>query len=151
MLLFEQSLKPGDVVELAEGIGLVEKISLRATTVRTRMNEELIVPNSNFTNQQVKNLTKSDRLVRLIVPFGVSYKSDPEMIRQIAIEAGLLHPLVLADPSPMLLFRGYGDSSIDFNLSVSVNQPELINIIRSDLYYIAVIGISQRILIECRV
>jgi potassium efflux system protein len=135
ILLFEQSLRPGDVIELDGRISEVENISLRATTVRTLTNEELIVPNNNFTTNQVKNFTKSERLVQIIVPLGVSYKSDPELVRQIALETSLLHPLVLADPPPTLLFRGYGDSSLDFNLLVSVNQPELTLKIRSDLYY----------------
>jgi small-conductance mechanosensitive channel len=135
VLLFEQSLKPGDVVELNGRISRVEKISLRATIVRTLTNEELIIPNASFTTNQVKNLTKSDRLVRVIIPFGVSYKSDPELVRQLAVEAGQRHPLALADPPPTLLFRGYGESSIDFELLVSVNRPELTLIIKSDLYY----------------
>ena len=95
VLLFEQSLRPGDVVELDGRISRVEKISLRATTVRTGTNEELIIPNANFTTNLVKNYTKSDRLVQVIVPLGVSYKSDPELVRQLAIETGLQHPLVL--------------------------------------------------------
>lgn len=135
VLLFEQSLRPGDVIELDGRISQVEKINLRATIVRTRTNEELIVPNDSFTKNQVKNLTKSDRLVQVVVPLGVSYKSDPKLVRQLAIETSLLHPLVLPDPPPSLLFRGYGDSSLDFSLLVSTNQPELSLKIRSDLYY----------------
>jgi small-conductance mechanosensitive channel len=135
VLLFEQSLRPGDVIELDGRISEVEKISLRATTVRTLTNEELIVPNNNFTTNQVKNFTKSERLVQVTIPLGVSYKSDPELVRQIAIETSLSHPQVLAVPPPVLLFRGYGDSSLDFELRVSTNQPELTLRIRSDLYY----------------
>ena len=123
------------MIELDGRISSVENISLRATTVRTLTNEELIVPNNNFATNQVKNFTKSDRLVQIIVPLGVSYKSDPELVRQIAVETSLLHPQVLPDPPPTLLFRGYGDSSLEFNLLVSVNQPELTLKIRSDLYY----------------
>ena len=81
VLLFEQSLRPGDMIELDGRISEVEKISLRATTVRTLTNEELIVPNNNFTTNQVKNFTKSERLVQIIVLFGVSYKSDPDLVR----------------------------------------------------------------------
>lgn len=135
VLIFEQSLKPGDVVELEGRISQVQKISLRATTVRTITNEELIIPNASFTTNQVKNLTKSDRLVRIGIPFGVSYKSDPESVRQLAVDTGKQHPLVLMDPPPKLLFRGYGDSSIDFELMVAINQPELTMVIKSDLYY----------------
>lgn len=135
LLLFEQSLRPGDVIEFDGRISEVETISLRATTVRTLTNEELIVPNNNFTTNQVKNFTKSERLVQVIVPLGVSYKSDPELVKQIVIETSLLHPQVLADPPPILLFKGYGDSSLDFELRVSTNRPELTLKIRSDLYY----------------
>ncbi|MDX1416171.1 MAG: mechanosensitive ion channel [Candidatus Promineifilaceae bacterium] len=135
VLLFEQSLRPGDIIELNGRISRVEKVSLRSTIVRTRTNEELIVPNNSFTADQVKNFTKSERLVRVIVPFGVSYKSDPELVRTIATEVGLTHPLVLPLPPPELLFQGYNESSLDFNLQVSTNEPELTFRIRSDLYY----------------
>ncbi len=136
VLLFEQSLRPGDVIELDGRINQVEKISLRATTVRTRTNEELIIPNSNFTTQQVKNLTKSDRVVQIEVPFGVSYNSKPEMVKNLAIETSLKHPQVLALPPPLIIFQGFGDSSLDFKLQVSINQPELTVRIRSDLYFL---------------
>ncbi len=135
VLLFEQSLKPGDVVELDGRISQVEKVALRATTVRTRTNEELIIPNANFTTNQVKNLTKSDRLVRIIIPFGVSYKSDPELVQQLAIDTARNHPLVLAVPPPIVLFRGYGESSIDFDWVVSINVPLQSFMVKSDLYY----------------
>ena len=57
------------------------------------------------------------------------------MVRQLVTETSLLHPQVLPDPPPNLLFHGYGDSSLDFQLLVSVNKPELTLKIRSDLYY----------------
>ncbi len=134
-LLFEQSLRPGDIIEFNDRISKVERISLRATVVRTPTNEELIIPNNNFTTNQVKNFTKSDRLIQIVIPFGVSYKSDPEFVRELVTEMSLQHPLVLASPPPVLAFRGFGDSSLDFNLLVSINQPERTLPIRSDLYY----------------
>ena len=69
------------------------------------------------------------------IPLGVSYKSDPELIRQLAIETGLQHHLVLTEPAPKLLFLEYGESSLDFVLLVAVNQPEMTLRIRSDIYY----------------
>lgn len=136
VMLFEQSLRPGDVVELDGRISQVEQISLRATIVRTRTNEELIIPNNRFTSEQVKNLTRSDRLIQVIVPISVSYKSNPQFVRHLAVQTALNHPLVLPHPAPGLLFNGYGESSLDFSLSVSINQPELSLLIRSDLYYL---------------
>jgi len=136
VILFEQIIRPGDVVEIDGQISQVEKISLRATTVRTRANEEFIIPNSNFTTQKVKNLTKSERRVRIRIPFGVSSETDPEKIRQITTEASLKHPLVLADPPPLLFFLGYGESSMDFELLVSIGHPELTLRVKSDLNYL---------------
>ncbi len=136
VLLFEQSLRPGDIVELDGRISQVEQVSLRATIVRTRTNEELIIPNNRFTSEQVKNLTRSDRLIQVLIPIGVSYKSNPQVVRRLAIETALTHPLVLSYPEPRLLFRGYGDSSLDFDLSVSVNQPEMLINIKSEIYYL---------------
>jgi small-conductance mechanosensitive channel len=135
ILLSEQTLRPGDVIELEGFIATVEKIGLRTTSVRTRTNEELIIPNSDFTSEKIKNLTRSDRQVRVLIPLGVSYESDPEIVKQIAVDTALQHPMVLAEPTPGLGFRGFGDSSLDFNLSVSINQPELSGAVRSDLYY----------------
>ena len=106
VLLFEQTLRSGDVIELDGRISTVEKISLRATIVRTRTNEELIIPNASFTTEKVKNFTKSDRLVQVIVPFGVSYQSDPELVRRLAVETGLQHPLVLAEPGARRALQG---------------------------------------------
>ena len=76
-----------------------------------------------------------DRLVQVIVPFGVSYQSEPELIRRLAVETGFQHPLVLAEPEPVMLFKGFADSSLDFNLLVSVKQPEMTLVIMSDLYF----------------
>jgi len=135
VILFEQTIRPGDIVEIDGLVSKVEKISLRATIVRTRASEEYIIPNSNFTQQQVKNLTKTDRRVRIRIPLVVSSASDPEFIRQLTTEAGLLHPLVLADPPPQLFLLGFGESGLDFELLVSIGHPELMGRVRSDLYY----------------
>ncbi len=135
VLLFEQTLRPGDVIEVDNRISRVQKISLRATTVRTLTNQELVIPNTMFTAQQVTNLTKSDRIVRVLVPFSVSYKSKPHEVREVAGATALRHELVLVEPPPFVAFLGYGESSLDFNLSVSVDQPDRSGLVRSDLYY----------------
>jgi small-conductance mechanosensitive channel len=134
VLLFEQSLRPGDVIQLGDRISRVEKISLRATTVRTRTNVELTIPNTSFTTGEVKNLTKSEPRMKLIVPFGVSYSSDLEKVRQLAVDIALQHPFTMAYPPPTLIVRNLGDSSLDLDLSVSIDRPELSFSIRSDLY-----------------
>ena len=135
ILLLEQAVRPGDVVELNGQIGVVDKLSTRATTVRTIDNVELIIPNQTLITSQITTFTKSEAKVRIMVPLGVSYNSNPKLVRQIALNTAARHGLVLNDPEPLLLFRGFGDSSLNFDLAVWIEQPSRLNRVRSDLYY----------------
>lgn len=134
-LLFEQSLRPGDVIEIDGRVNEVERINLRATIVRTLDNTELIIPNATFTTAQVANLTRGGRLIRTRLPFGVAYNSNPDHVRQIATETALEHELTLATPAPVVLHRGFGDSALNFELAVWMEEPKLRERYRSDIYY----------------
>lgn len=135
VLLFEQSLRPGDIVEVDERICTVEKLSIRSTTVRTLNNVEVIIPNETFLTNAVTTYTGTNRQIRLLLPVGVSYDSDPKHIRQLLLETASKHGLVLKKPAPLVLFNGFGDSSIDFNLGVWIDNPEKMFAVRSDLYF----------------
>lgn len=135
ILLFEQSLRPGDVIDIDGEIGTVEQLNIRATVVRTRNNVEVIVPNENFVTTRVKTYTKSTRETRVLLPVGVSYKADPKEVRRLLLETAVRHGLVLKEPEPTLLFRAFGESSLNFDLAVWINQPQHTMRVRSDLYY----------------
>ncbi|HSO27824.1 MAG TPA: mechanosensitive ion channel domain-containing protein, partial [Anaerolineales bacterium] len=114
----------------------VEKINMRATTIRTIDNVEIIVPNENFLTNAVTTYTKTDRRVRVLIPFGVSYDSDPNLVRRLALKTAAEHEMVLSDPPPSLLFRAFGESSLDFELAVWMDRPARRARLRSDLYYL---------------
>ena len=135
ILMFEQSLRPGDVIDINGEIGTVEQLNIRATVIRTRNNVEVIVPNENFVTTQVKTYTKSTRETRILLPIGVSYKEDPKEVRRVTLETISRHGLVLKEPEPALLFRGFGDFSLNFDLALWINQPQHTMRVRSDLYY----------------
>jgi potassium-dependent mechanosensitive channel len=135
VLLFEQSLRPGDIVEVDERICTVEKLSIRSTTVRTLNNVEVIIPNETFLTNAVTTYTGTNRQIRLLLPVGVSYDSDPKYIRQLLLETAAKHGLVLKKPAPMVLFNGFGASSIDFSLGVWIEKPAKMFAVRSDLYF----------------
>lgn len=135
ILLFEQSLRPGDVIDINGEIGTVEQLNIRATVVRTRNNVEVIVPNENFVTTQVKTYTKSTRETRILLPIGVSYNEDPKEVRRVVLETAVRHGLILKEPEPALLFRGFGESSLNFDLAVWIDQPQHTMRVRSDLYY----------------
>ena len=133
-LLFEGSLRPGDMVEVEGEATTVEKVSIRATTVRTFDNVEKIVPNQTFFTSTVTTLTGTDPIVRVLVPVGVSYNCDPEKVIDILLDVAQQHDQVQTNPKPFVQLMGYGDSSVDFRLAVFINNPAIRFTVRSDLY-----------------
>ncbi|MBX3051261.1 MAG: mechanosensitive ion channel [Caldilineaceae bacterium] len=136
LLLFEQSIRPGDVIEVNNKVGRVEKLRIRSTTVRTNDNVEMIVPNQTLLTSSVTTYTHSDRSVRIHIPVGVSYNSDPAEVRQILLGAARRHGLVRASPAPAIFFEGYGDSSVDFSLAIWIDDFMNMRRVSSDLRFI---------------
>ena len=136
ILLLEQPVKVGDRVVVGNLQGNIVTIRSRATWVRTNDNVVIIVPNSEFLEQSVTNLTLDDRNVRINVPLGVSYSSDPERVREILVAVARGHPDVLDSPAPDVLFTGFGESSLDFELRVwTTRQVTTPLVLASQLYF----------------
>ena len=136
ILLIERSIKVGDRVEVGTLNGDVVHIGARATWVRTNDNIDVIVPNSEFTQKPVTNWTAEDRQVRFSVPLGVSYGSQPEKVREILLNVAADHPDVLPNPKPDVIFRGFGDSSLDFDLRVwTTSRVQTPHVLKSELYF----------------
>ena len=136
VLLIEQPIRIGDRIAIKETYGDVVRIAARSTWIRTNDNVVIIVPNSDFINNSVTNLTADDPTLRVHVPLGVGYGSDPEEVQRLLIETGAAHPDVLADPKPIVVFTGYGDNSINFDLLVwTASRTHMPLLLRSDLYY----------------
>jgi small-conductance mechanosensitive channel len=136
VLLVEQPLKLGDRVEVGGTFGDVVRLRGRSTWIQTNDNVVIIVPNSEFINQRVINWTANDRQVRISLPVGVSYGSDPKAVREILSRIAVQHPDVLADPAPEIIFLDFGDSSLDFELRVwTVRQVQTPQRLKSDLYF----------------
>ncbi|MDX5340064.1 MAG: mechanosensitive ion channel [Cyclobacteriaceae bacterium] len=136
IILLEQPIKIGDRIEVGDVTGDVIKISGRSTTILTNDNISIIVPNSQFIDSQVINWSHNEHRVRFNFPVGVSYKEDPQKVKRILLEVSEGNPGVLKFPEPDVLFEGYGDNSINFNLRVwsteFVNKPK---VLKSQLYY----------------
>lgn len=124
-LVADKSIKPGDVVSVADTFGWVTSLGARYVAVRTRDGTEHLVPNDQFIEQGVINWSHADKVVRLHAPFGVSYGTkDLKRVRQIAYEALKDMPRILKIPGPQCNMMGFGDSSIDFDLRFWINDPE---------------------------
>lgn len=136
IILLERPIKVGDRIEVANVSGDVVDISMRATKILTNDNISIIVPNSQFISETVINWSYTDRSVRFNFPIGISYREDPQVVRQVLLEIALDNPGVLKTPQPDVLFSEYGDSAMKFNLRVwtreYINRP---GVLKSQLYY----------------
>lgn len=136
IILFERPIKVGDRIEVTGITGDVINISMRATTIVTNDNISITVPNSEFISSTVINWSHSDRKVGFNFPVGVSYKEDPENIKQILLDVANTNPGVLREPKPDVLFTEYGDSSLVFDLRVWTDQYiTKTGVLKSQLYF----------------
>jgi small-conductance mechanosensitive channel len=123
ILLLDSSIKPGDVIELPGTYGWITQLNARYVSLVTRDGTEHLIPNEDLITQRVVNWTYSNERVRLNVPVGVSYKADLREVRPICIAAAQTVDRVLADPPPLCLLTGFGDSTINLELRFWINDP----------------------------
>jgi potassium efflux system protein len=84
--------------------------------VRTGQGAEVIVPNGELVSKEVVNWTRSDRQRRYDIDVGVAPGSDPEQVMRLLVEAAAGVPEIMADPAPRAMFKGFGDSALNFTL-----------------------------------
>jgi len=122
ILLFERPIRVGDTVTVGNVTGRVSRIQMRATHIVDWDRKELVVPNKIFITDQLINWTLSDTVTRLVMPVGVAYGSDPDLVERILKEAISATDLVLDDPEPTVSLSAFGESSLDFKLNVFVRE-----------------------------
>ena len=122
ILMFERPIAPGDTVEVAGVSGTVQAIGMRATTIKGFEGSDIIVPNGMLLSEKLINWTLSDQNRRLDVPVGVAYGSDPRKVLAILEDTARKLPGVTDTPPPMVLFTGFGASSLDFSVRCWTNE-----------------------------
>ena len=135
ILLFERPISVGDFIEVGDAIGQVKSINMRATTITTRENIALIVPNSKFIEDTVTNWSIGDLKIRIAVLVRVAYGSDTRLVEKLLLKVAEEHPKVLSDPRSDVLFRDFGDSALNFALRAWIPDPASRSLIASDLNY----------------
>jgi small-conductance mechanosensitive channel len=129
LLLIDESIKPGDIIELPSSdgestFGWVNNMGARYTEIVTRDNKSFLVPNEDFITQQVVNWSHGDTLVRIRIHFGVHYDSNPHEVKRVVEEAAKNVERVVDVPEPVCWLAGFGDSSIDFLLNFWIKDAE---------------------------
>lgn len=123
IILMDRSIKPGDTITLGETFGWIRELRARFVSVVTRDGREYLIPNEDFITHEVINWSFSDELVRLDVPFGVSYNSDPHQVAALAIAAAQSCKRVYAYKTPVCWLTEFGDSSLNFLLRFWITDP----------------------------
>jgi potassium efflux system protein len=108
-------------VTIAEVTGKVSKIRIRATTIRRWDQRELVVPNKDFITGRLINWTLSDNVLRREFVVGIAYGSDIAKAEKLLYEVARANPLVLEDPPPVVIFKSFGESSLEFELRVYIS------------------------------
>lgn len=134
ILLFDRSIRPGDVISIGDRFGWVQELRARYIVVRDRDGVETLIPNENLVTSQVINWSYSDRKVRLKTPVTISYADDPEHALRLMEEVARAHPRILDDPSPGARLLSFDDNGMRLELRAWIQDPEAgINNIRSEL------------------
>lgn len=138
ILLVEQPIKVGDIVELEGGIsGTILSIGTRSTKVRNVESKTFIVPNSFFLEKSVLNSTFESSVVRSSIKFGVAYGSNVPLLENACMDILLNTQGVKQDPIPLVLFNNFGDSNLEFDVVFWCDLEEVANPgkLRSDIRY----------------
>lgn len=133
IIAFERPINEGDIIETSGFWGTVQKVGIRATTIRTFDGAEVVIPNGNLISNELTNWTLTDQQRRVEVLVGVKYGTDPEQVLKILNDVADAHGETLKDPRPLPLFTEFGESSLNFRLLVWIPDANSRMRIQSEL------------------
>jgi small-conductance mechanosensitive channel len=131
-LVWEEPFQIGDVLQVGSTSGVVQSIELLSTKLRTFDNKYVRIPNETLIKSEVTNITRFP-VRRLDINLGVAYKEDIGRVIKILKEIADLNPNCLDEPEPIILFRGFGESSLDFLFGVWFAKEDFIQL-RNSIY-----------------
>lgn len=116
-IVSERPFEVGDLICVGDTTGTVLSIDLMSVKLKTFDNQYVRLPNENLIKTQVNNLTHFP-IRRLDIELGVAYKEDIEHVTRVLTEIGNDNPNCLDEPEPLILFRNFGDSALEFLFAV---------------------------------
>jgi small-conductance mechanosensitive channel len=140
ILLFEQPVRRGNYITVGETEGFVRRIRIRATEIETLQRTTVVVPNSELLTLHLKNWNLRDRYGRIGCAVGVAYGSDVRLVEKLLLQVASDNKDVISDgrggvPRPAALFRGFGDSTLDFELRCFISDVTRRFFVVSDLNF----------------
>ncbi|MEQ8219702.1 MAG: mechanosensitive ion channel [Arenibacter sp.] len=136
LIIMDQSLRVGDIVEVNQKVGQVFEIRLRTTRALTRDDKVIIIPNHQFLTDSIYNYTQNHKSTRESVKVGVAYGSDVVLVTKILENIASEQKGVLKNPKPFVLFEDFGDSALLFSINFFINDSYGDPKIKSAMRYI---------------
>jgi len=129
MLLLRKPVRVGDVIAFEKSVfgasyGWITDLGILYVHVTTRDGTLLLIPNESFVTEKIENLSLNDNLVRLHIPFGISFTSDLKKAVSLSVSAAMNIARVLKNPGPKCLISEFGDSTVNLSLRVWINDPQ---------------------------
>jgi len=135
ILLTERPVKVGDWVSLAGVEGDIRRINVRATEIQMSDRSTVIVPNSQFITQNVRNVTMGNALGVVGITLTLPLETDVLQIRELLLQAFTEHEAILDAPAPSVTFKDLTNSGLIISASGYVNSPRSVGGARSDLLF----------------
>ncbi len=134
IILMERTISAGDIIRIGEEIGKVESIGLRTTTIRSRDDILIIMPNHRITNEAVTNLTLQNSKTRFSIKVGVEYGTDVDLVKKILVECAENNKNTSNNES-LVFLRDFGENAIIFELLFYCRNPFKIEAIKSEIRF----------------
>lgn len=123
ILLFEKSIKIGDLIQIDDAIhGWIRQLGSRFTLIETFDGTEIMIPNDDFITSRVINWTYSNTRGRMLIDIGVSYDSDMTQVKNLLEKAAKEYEGVAETPPPVAYMKEFGDNAVVFTLSLFIKD-----------------------------
>ncbi|MBO6517387.1 MAG: mechanosensitive ion channel [Bacteroidia bacterium] len=134
-LLFEGTIRVGDIIEVDGMVSRVQEIGIRTSKVKNRDGISLVIPNSKIISNSVINWTTDSRITRFQVKVNVAYGSDVELVREVLLECAEKHSEIVRSPKPICRFTDFAESALEFELLFWSKNRFRIEDVKSDVRF----------------
>jgi len=135
LIILDQSLHVGDIIEVDGKVCKVQKVSLRSTKAVTRNERVLVIPNHKFLSDVLFNWTQNSPVVRENIDIKVGFDSDVSLVKKILLDVASQHPEVMKDPAPLVFFEHFGDYAYEFTLYTFIDNVFFAPKIKSEIRF----------------
>lgn len=126
-LIWERPFTAGDMIKVGDTLGIVLSIDLLSVKLRTTDNRYIRVPNETLIKSQVITVTRFP-IRRMDIDVGVAYKENVGRVMEILTQIADANPFSLDEPRPLVLFKDFGDSSLELLLGVWFAKADFLNL-----------------------